>query len=310
MLQRVVPVVLFFLLASVPAFANGWAAGQNFVPVVRDTTVSDEAGNRLALRRGMPVHVKFNGDEIETSVRWDERPFERRISMDMSALPAELEGFMWYQRDDFNRCHRLLTREAAEETDPLVKTWKLILAGHSGVPSNVALDHYRHALRTPRNPFQLHARYFVFRALRSQGDYAEARKALIALGRELEHSEFEYSVLFSTYPRHSVTTAWSEQAHGLQDIPAAIEALDDLTDAKAVFEARHELHTEEARAEAVYALAVASERLWNLFPDKFFDSPHSLEVIRLLELTFEGHPETEAAAKALEHYQRYLDSAC
>lgn len=273
MLLRISAVALFIALLPAMALANGWASGQCFVPVVREATVFDTAGNQMTLSPGAPVYVKKTEDALDTRVRWTERPWERRIEIDRGALPEVLEGFFAYQRADFYESAKRFEQEAARETDGLVRGWKLILAGHANLLANpdnydAAMRFYRRAIEASGNPFAKHARYFLMRALLTTGKHAEARRELETLRRESANGALESTVLFSAYPNYSVLTAWGMR--GIEDIPKAAGILDDFIAAKADFDMREKRASEEERAEASHAFAMATELLWSVFPDQFF----------------------------------------
>lgn len=299
--------MLFLGLASTTA-ANGWGSGLNFVPVIEETLATDETGNQMTLNSGTPVYLKPTDGVLDTWIRWEERPSERRVQIPRTALPQRLEGFRAYQRREFRRSTLLLESEAAAETHPLVRSWKYILAGHSHLLADSAdyagaIRLYRLVAQNPSNAFRADAQHLVVRALLNQKQYEEAREALVTLSRLLKDAPFHGGVLFSTYPLHSPVTAWVMGRRG--GVEESLEALDAFMDAKKAFASRDDAREDSEDAEICYQLALATEGLWRVFPERFFDNTRAWHVPPLLELTFKDYPATEAAAKAYYHWLYY-----
>jgi len=307
MFRRIAFGVGLTLCIAPDGVANGWASGQNFVPAVQEAVAFDDAGGTLTVERGTPIYIHPNHAELETWLRWNERPSERRVQLDRAALPATLEGFRAYQRGDFEDSADLLESEARTESDAMVQTWKFILAGHSTLladPSagDKAVKRYRAATDVQDNPFHAHAHYFVFRALLHAEHLREAREALVALQEAIGGDGFEWIVLYSTYPQQSPLTAWRPST---QDIAVGINVLDRFIEARDRYRATDQSASQELQAKHTYDFAVATEALWQMYPDWFFDMPRPREAIRLLEETFERYPNTEAAARAFYRHMNY-----
>jgi hypothetical protein len=334
------------LLASISAYGNGWGSGLNFVPVTAETVATDKDGNEITLVPGTPIFVDPSAVTLVTSVetiatdehghditlmpgtlvlvdpssdvqitsaRFKERPFVRRVYMDRTALPIQLAGFRAYQRGDFSRSTMLLESEAAGEPEPLVKSWKYILAGHSFllidmVNSQKAIALYRLAAQDSSSLFQAHAQYFIFRAQLNRKEFEEARASLDVYRSIRSNGTAAGSLLFGTYPQNSPLTAWGHGSLAEDDGPAG--TFDTFIDAKRAFDARADVEAEAERAEICYAFAMATEALWLAFPEEFFDNSSSPDTPALLKLTFDEYPATEGAAKAYYHwlgYQQYWD---
>lgn len=301
------------ILTSISAYGNGWAFGQNFVPVVEETIATDENGNRLTLAPGTPVYLMPGDGNLEAWLLWDERPWERRIEIARDALPERLDAFRAYQRDEFQRSAELFEAEAKTETDPTVRSWKTILAGHSHLlvdmaNTDKAIALYRLAAQDATSIFQVNAQYFVFRVILSQKKYAEARAEFAVLRGLPKNGAIAGNLLFVTYPQYTPLTAWSLRDN--TDKPEAKTAFDDFIDAKNAFDTREALNTDARRAEVCYRLAMAMEKQWRIFPEQVFDRTDHPDVPAMLELTFETYPATDAAAKAYYeylYYQQYWD---
>lgn len=302
----------FVLAASVGVLvcmecgANGWASGQNFVPVVRESVARDGDGHALTLAPGAPVYVQFTDAGIETWARWDQRPFERQVTLPEDALPYELAGFRKYHAGEFAAAAEALAGEAADESQPLVAAWKWVLAGHSNglkaaADCAAARAQYRRAAELS-SPFQLDAQYCVVRSLLLADRHEEALTELRNLEALAPHAKVPFSTLFHTYPEHSPLTAWM---HGLADVHKARDALEAYITAKKTYDTRSTLPTDEAKAGAMYRFAMAEETLWKHFPERFFDNSSPPAVPMLLTNTFEAYPHTEGAARAYYHHLNY-----
>lgn len=287
-----------------PALGNGWASGLNHVPLVEAATAVDSAGNQLDLDRGSPVYVTLTDDEIETSVRWPTRPFERAVKLPRSALPEKLQAYRSYRDEDFGLASRLFQSEAETSLDPLVRNWKWILAGHAKLlfdpdayEDAVAL--YDRAAHQPHQTFSEYGAYFAFRAMLASGEYSEAlsrlRRLTSVIGNDLEDN-----VLFSTYPLSNDRLAgWSVNLPKLDNATVALSVFID------VVNAREQLPDDAgsaALAAAMYAEAEAREELYAALPEGFYDYPHSKEAVDLLQRIVNRYPHTRAAELAYRDY--------
>jgi hypothetical protein len=282
---------------------------------VKAVTAVDSAGNSLALEQGTPVYVSFGEDGMETSVRWKTRPFERRVTLQREALPAELSGFRLYHEGEFDRAMKVLASEAEGSADPLVRNWKWILAGHAQLLAepgayDAAVALYDRAAEPAGEEFAEYAAYFAARATLASGDFAAALARLERL-RDATGGALDSNVLFSTYPQPNDQMAgWSVHLPNLDKAIPALKGLIKAMDARAGLP---EDAGDAAMAEAMYVEAKAREDVFEALPEGFYDWPRPDDAVALLMETVEQFPETDAAERAYRDYvftyQRTVDDA-
>jgi hypothetical protein len=295
---------LLVLLCS-SAAGNGWGSGMYHVPLIEAATAMDEDGRLQRIERGAPVYVKFKNGEAQTSVRWQERPYERRVTLPRKALPAQLEGFRLYQEMRFDQAKRALEAEAAEERDRLVRNWKWVLAGHASLLAepgayDASIRLYESAAAELATPFAMYGAYFAARAMLAKDEYTAARERLDRLRRQSPPHDPAQDVLFDTYllPNEELA-AWSGS---VPDLGEAVARIDRLIEAIVARERMSEDADDETKAAAMYAEARARADLWHHLPDKFYDWPRPERAVALMLETVKRFPDTKAAERAYYHY--------
>ena len=210
------------LLSASRSYANGVGFGTNHLPVIRQCELeSTEDGQKLVLERGEPVCLLEGTGESRSTVYYKKKWW----TIDSNCLPQITPGIRSYRQTTrefkWSDAAEHLEKEAKDEDDCLVKTWKLIIAGHCHLHRydiDSALRLYKEASAVePENLFTPPALHVMAQLYFYQEDYQQALSILTRLVSAFpEYSGKGRNLLFWTYPhKHPIIErTFAVDAHG------------------------------------------------------------------------------------------------
>lgn len=190
------------LLIARSSYANGVLFGTNHLPVIRQCGLeSTEESQKPVLERGEPVCLLEETGESHFKVYYKKKWW----SIGSVCLPKITAGIRSYREFKWSDAAEHLGEEVNDEDDRLVKTWKLIIAGHCNLHLNdidSALRLYKKASAVePENLFTPPALHIMAQVCFYHKDYQQALSILTRLVSAFpKYSGKGRNRLFCAYP--------------------------------------------------------------------------------------------------------------